>query len=1301
MNKIIFLIFLFLPFFNCLSYSPETTHAGLTEESLRFYVKYFNNGSFSHSDIENIMKGSIEEDKPGIRCLNHFYDPTRDIGINDFRTAKDWATRSDFGNSYYWGRCVEHYAKGDGQLAYECLGHILHLIQDMAVPDHTRNDPHMGDGPVGLFTGESSYESWADFNKDRNSLMGHSSSYSEKPLYFYELSDFFDFLANYSNGNFFGDDSVFGKTNVYEEPKIIENDGRYGYGIDSLTGDKFKLVKIAFDKNGKEKLFLSDKNDQSVMVGYFERLGKQAILGSAGVVELFLREGETAKLLLKEERERLLATETQKAKQFLEDTSDYGSLRLSLLGLSSLIKEKIIEPPILMFNSLGEKAKDGIQVAYSLGKDISPFVVYTIKSTSDNIAGFIKETASSAYASIKKMGGNAFSLNSASLSNHSEEKILDLNKTEETSLSKIDEKIEDNFTHVEIVIKKVETETPDKQKLLSILDSLYKDLIAINAGEEKIIEREPVSRIVQSQPYSPGFGGDGGVPILILTPENHQNSDDNLNIPNLSTIYPQLENEGSTFVRDDSVDNLGTSSLDDSIKQTEEVDSPDLSNNEEVDGLEFSNNDEISGEEGLESDFSTTTDQITENTEIEETENPPQVFLKVLECENSLSPDVCLVTTTTLNVFWSSDKEDLTYYLDINGVSTTTLATSTIERVEDNSSLDISIYAVDKNGNSSESVSTLIEIYSSPVVINEVAWGGTKNNPENEWIELYNKTKRKIDLSNWLLYSKTDNSLNIKLSGYIEAEDYYIIERKNTDESDDLMQSSIKDVSVDLGTSFGDGLSNSGEWLVLSLGSTTIDELPYCYLWCGVSSSRTTERIDPFEKGNISSNWASNNSEIINGRNVEGYLIYGTPGKRNSLNYLISRSGALHKDIVLFKHKSPYFVPKNSSLGVGQGVTLTIEPGVVIKFAEGGRFLTEGTINAKGTDEDPIVFTSFKDVEYGGDLKNGLICETEETTTYINCPKPGDWQGLIFNSNSIFKGNNIIVRYGGIPTGNRRAMVDVDNATVEIENSLFERSGTDGMSIRNSSGFLKRNVFSGNVASKSSLGLKNTGGNVQISSNYFKLNSNGLSSFSSESDIYENRFGENQQSAFKINGPIRGEVLGNFSDMNTKDEKSAIVLSGQITALGDNKTLIRNPMPYFISGSIQISASSTLSVGEGSVFYGSNIGTVSKVFVYGGLILSGTEDFPIIFSSNQDNAPKNYWAGINMEKDSSSLFDWVIIKDAGTAITYNSSPININNVSFFNNDIAIKASGIREIVNKNNIIFGDDNKATTSPKGLW
>ena len=47
---------------------------------------------------------------------------------------------------------------------------------------------------------------------------------------------------------------------------------------------------------------------------------------------------------------------------------------------------------------------------------------------------------------------------------------------------------------------------------------------------------------------------------------------------------------------------------------------------------------------------------------------------------------------------------------------------------------------------------------------------------------------------------------------------------------------------------------------------------------------------------------------------------------------------------------------------------LTVDPGVVVKFFSGARLNVNGSLNAVGTANAPIVFTSYKDDAYGGDF---------------------------------------------------------------------------------------------------------------------------------------------------------------------------------------------------------------------------------------------------------------------------------------------------------------------------------------------
>ncbi|MBQ7190266.1 MAG: hypothetical protein IJR99_12720 [Kiritimatiellae bacterium] len=81
---------------------------------------------------------------------------------------------------------------------------------------------------------------------------------------------------------------------------------------------------------------------------------------------------------------------------------------------------------------------------------------------------------------------------------------------------------------------------------------------------------------------------------------------------------------------------------------------------------------------------------------------------------------------------------------------------------------------------------------------------------------------------------------------------------------------------------------------------------------------------------------------------------------------------------------------------VASGVTLTIEPGAVVKFAENKALTVNSgaTLSAIGTRAQPIVFTSIKDDEFGGDT-NG---DGEKTR-----PAGGDWRYIYVSGTANLK----------------------------------------------------------------------------------------------------------------------------------------------------------------------------------------------------------------------------------------------------------------------------------------------------------
>lgn len=170
------------------------------------------------------------------------------------------------------------------------------------------------------------------------------------------------------------------------------------------------------------------------------------------------------------------------------------------------------------------------------------------------------------------------------------------------------------------------------------------------------------------------------------------------------------------------------------------------------------------------------------------------------------------------------------------------------------------------------------------VVINEIAWMGTKASQYAEWIELYNTAGNSIDLSGWKIIENNSGAIVVTLSGLIQANGYYIIERVTT-----TSPHVFKDLTANISGSFGGGgLSNSGEKLTLYDSSeNVIDTVDGSAQWYGTGTAspdyKSMERIDPRKSGGISNNWGTNNGLIVNGINSDGGPVNGTPGTSNSV----------------------------------------------------------------------------------------------------------------------------------------------------------------------------------------------------------------------------------------------------------------------------------------------------------------------------------------------------------------------------------------------------------------------------------
>jgi hypothetical protein len=161
------------------------------------------------------------------------------------------------------------------------------------------------------------------------------------------------------------------------------------------------------------------------------------------------------------------------------------------------------------------------------------------------------------------------------------------------------------------------------------------------------------------------------------------------------------------------------------------------------------------------------------------------------------------------------------------------------------------------------------------VVINEIAWSGTKANSNHEWMELYNTTGVNIDLTGWTL-SAVDGTPSITLTGSIPAYGYFLLERSTDDTVGDIAADQI----------YTGALGDAGESLELKNSTGQIIDTANGNGggWPAGSSSekKSMERINPLLP-DTDDNWGTNDGVVINGLDANTEPILGTPKAQNSL----------------------------------------------------------------------------------------------------------------------------------------------------------------------------------------------------------------------------------------------------------------------------------------------------------------------------------------------------------------------------------------------------------------------------------
>lgn len=201
---------------------------------------------------------------------------------------------------------------------------------------------------------------------------------------------------------------------------------------------------------------------------------------------------------------------------------------------------------------------------------------------------------------------------------------------------------------------------------------------------------------------------------------------------------------------------------------------------------------------------------------------------------------------------------------------------------------------------------------SGVVVINEVAWGGSVDSANDEWIELYNTSSSVVDLTGWTI-SDDHGASTYALSGSIPAHGYYVIE-----DAEATIQPLVASVVVNV------SLANSGDSLTLmDAQGTVIDDVNSsggAWFAGDATTHATMERVSAVFGGDAASNWATSTGTGLGNTASGGGVVHGTPGGVNSVNGDLSGGDGLNPP----QGATVTVTSDTQQVSVGNGLDVTV-----------------------------------------------------------------------------------------------------------------------------------------------------------------------------------------------------------------------------------------------------------------------------------------------------------------------------------------------------------------------------------------
>lgn len=249
--------------------------------------------------------------------------------------------------------------------------------------------------------------------------------------------------------------------------------------------------------------------------------------------------------------------------------------------------------------------------------------------------------------------------------------------------------------------------------------------------------------------------------------------------------------------------------------------------------------------------------------------------------------------------------------------------------------------------------------------------------------------------------------------------------------------------------------------------------------------------------------------------------------------------GDITQDTVWALIDSPFVL--SDDVTVYPNASLTIEPGVEVRF--GGYYLLNvtGRLVANGTKERPITFTSNKEAPTPGDWKTiQLSGATSSIVTYCS---------IKYAENGIaIKSSNVEIKNVEI-SNNLQNGITIENSNVNIENSVVSNNTQNGIFITNGIVNVQNNTVSDNTIS----GIFIAGGQIQISDNILRANAVGLALTGNPTSvsIARNNVLSNTESGILLGAEAYGSVSILYNTLSS-NYRGFYVLSSASTFITNN-----------------------------------------------------------------------------------------------------------------------------------------------------